>query len=297
VAPLHRRRPHGFEPARLAAEGIRSVAFYCNTAPWQSEPAAVWFEQAYGHLGIEVYDIKGLAFLDDIPGFCKFLDGSGDAIDQMSPHCRTDPATATHSCAGRGFPCPPPVVLDDFGPEALGAGWAEGWYAPCGDAYGGPVRYHHDGAADKGAVSADYFAAGLRPGCWQLEEHHPGANPLCARYLPAEVPLTVHAGLAVHAAAVDQSVGGGRWNQVGRYQLDGGHARLSLSNAGTASNCAAGSCYWVADAFRLSWHGETCGAAPVRLGLGRIVALHHLSCTAYIVALDLTWGLLAQTIN
>ena len=61
----------------------------------------------------------------------------------MSPHCAADPATATHSCAGRGDPCPPPVVLDGFGPEALGTGWAEGWYATCGDAYGGPVRYHH----------------------------------------------------------------------------------------------------------------------------------------------------------
>ena len=58
---------HGFDPARIQSENITTVAFYCWTAPWQSEPAAIWFAQQYPD--ITVYDLKGLSYLDDIPGF------------------------------------------------------------------------------------------------------------------------------------------------------------------------------------------------------------------------------------
>ena len=48
----------------------------------ESEPSAIWIDQHFGpespyaHLGIQVYDLKGLTYLDDIPDFCKFLDGT-----------------------------------------------------------------------------------------------------------------------------------------------------------------------------------------------------------------------------
>lgn len=161
-------------------------------------------------------------------------------------------------------PCPAPVVLDDFAGAAQSTTWAEGWYTPCGDAYGGhqPVDFHHDNADNKGLVSADYYAQGLTPGCWLVEEHHPGRNPLCARFLPTTAPLTIYGGDggATATATVNQAVNGGQWNPVGRYML-AGHAHLQLSNRGS-TECAAGrdSCYWIADAFRLSWHGPVCDA-------------------------------------
>ena len=78
-------------------------------------------------------------------------------------------------------PCPVPVVLDDFAGGASSTGWSEGWYQPCGDAYGShqPVDFHHDNAESKGDVSVEYVAENLRAGCWLVEEHHPGENPLC----------------------------------------------------------------------------------------------------------------------
>ena len=92
---------HGFDPSRIVSENITSVAFYCWTQPWQSEPAAIWFANEYPE--ITVYDLKGLSFLDDIPGFCQFIDGDQAFIDQMSqmdngPQCLAS-ETGTHQCA------------------------------------------------------------------------------------------------------------------------------------------------------------------------------------------------------
>ena len=92
---------HGFDPARIQSENITTVAFYCWTAPWQSEPAAIWFAQQYPD--ITVYDLKGLSYLDDIPGFCQFIDGNQAFIDQMTamdngPTCAAH-ETGTHECA------------------------------------------------------------------------------------------------------------------------------------------------------------------------------------------------------
>ncbi len=92
---------HGFDPARVRSENMTTVAFYCWTAPWQSEPAAIWFAQQ--HPDVTVYDLKGLSYLDDIPGFCQFIDGNQGFIDQMTdmdngPRCAAE-ETGTHECA------------------------------------------------------------------------------------------------------------------------------------------------------------------------------------------------------
>lgn len=92
---------HGFDTSRVRSENMTHVAFYCWTAPWQSEPAAIWFSQQYPD--VTVYDLKGLSYLDDIPGFCQFIDGNQDFIDQMTamdngPRCAAD-ETGTHQCA------------------------------------------------------------------------------------------------------------------------------------------------------------------------------------------------------
>ena len=87
---------HGFDTDRIAAENITKVAFYCWTQPWQSEPAAQWFDAQFPH--VDVYDLKGLSYLDDIPGFCKFIDGQQHMIQQMAPHCSMD-EVASHECA------------------------------------------------------------------------------------------------------------------------------------------------------------------------------------------------------
>ena len=117
---------HGFDPARVQSENMTTVAFYCWTAPWQSEPAAIWFAQQ--HPDVTVYDLKGLSYLDDIPGFCQFIDGNQQFINQMTdmdngPRCAAE-ETGTHECA-EGTPearaqAMDPVIPADF-TEGIGA--------------------------------------------------------------------------------------------------------------------------------------------------------------------------------
>lgn len=122
---------HGFDPARVHSENMTHVAFYCWTAPWQSEPAAIWFSQQYPD--VTVYDLKGLSYLDDIPGFCQFIDGDQAFIDQMTdmdngPRCAPED-TGTHECA-EGTPearaqAMDPEIPPDF-TQGIGADQAEG---------------------------------------------------------------------------------------------------------------------------------------------------------------------------
>ena len=84
-----------FDLRRLYDGSIRKVAFYCWIAPWESEPASLWFDANFGHLGIETYDMKGLTYLDDIPGFCPFINGTPELIEQMGPQCAN---AQPHTC-------------------------------------------------------------------------------------------------------------------------------------------------------------------------------------------------------
>lgn len=112
-----------FDPERLATQNITSVAFYCWNSPWQSEPAAQWFAQQYGAQGVQVYDIKGLSYLDDIPGMCEHIDGDEAAIREHSPHCATEGGVGSRS-ADRCKRAPAPAALpvdDDWTPAEKAA--------------------------------------------------------------------------------------------------------------------------------------------------------------------------------
>lgn len=90
-----------FDPERLATQNITTVAFYCWNDPWESEPAAQWFAQQYGNQGVQVYDIKGLSYLDDVPGMCQYIDGDEEAIAQHSPHCAAEGGVGMRSGVNR----------------------------------------------------------------------------------------------------------------------------------------------------------------------------------------------------
>ena len=98
-----------FDPERLATQNITSVAFYCWNDPWESEPAAQWFAQQYGDQGVQVYDIKGLAYLDDVPGMCQYIDGDEEAIAMHSPHCVEEGGVGRRSGTNR---CNPEQLRD-----------------------------------------------------------------------------------------------------------------------------------------------------------------------------------------
>ena len=106
-------------------------------------------------------------------------------------------------------PSPPPwagewagetFVINDFDFEVVGVNWLEGSYGGCHDShgdYGGTwddqLDFHHDGAQNKGGVSATYHLANMPfAGCLEVREWHPGGSSACSQYLPYEVPIFVH---------------------------------------------------------------------------------------------------------
>jgi hypothetical protein len=147
-------------------------------------------------------------------------------------------------------------VLDDV--DATGIGWHRGTYKPClDDAYGG--MFHHDWANDKGKVNATYTFDPPKDGCYVLEEYHPGQNAQCAQYLPtnARVDVAYCKGKTTYTY-LDQSQGGGQWNILGALPyFKGWQGKITVANQGTGNTCRLGSgCFWVADAFRLTWVSE-----------------------------------------
>ena len=106
-------------------------------------------------------------------------------------------------------PSPPPwagewagetFVINDFDFEVVGVNWLEGSYGGCHDSHGDhggtwddQLDFHHDGAQNKGGVSATYHLANMPfTGCLEVREWHPGGSSACSQYLPYEVPIFVH---------------------------------------------------------------------------------------------------------
>lgn len=80
----------------IKKNNITRVGVYCWVKPWQSDPASRYLEKKFGkHL--EIYDMKGLAYLDDIPSFCKFIDGNKNALKKFAPHCAKS-KFGSHKC-------------------------------------------------------------------------------------------------------------------------------------------------------------------------------------------------------
>jgi hypothetical protein len=162
--------------------------------------------------------------------------------------------TAT-CCSGN-----PVMVLDDLDSEEVFSNTRahQGSYAPClQDAYKG--QFVHDWARDKGQVSATYSFDPPKDGCYLVEEHHPGRDYACSRYLPQAAKLEVGYCMGkTSQLSIDQSRNGGKWNPVGRWPFFKGHkGSFKMSNS-QEDSCSTGNCFWVADAFRVTWIGRTC---------------------------------------
>jgi len=190
-----------FNPQRLIDENIKNIAVFCWVAPWESEPSAIWIDQHFGpespyaHLGIQVYDLKGLTYLDDIPDFCKFLDGTPEMVAEMSPHCAGK--VNTHTCPSAVTPEVAPAVLPtvpsshiDLGAqleqldriEMTTAQLAEGIAAAIGDYYNEPVEIDLSGRPHlSGTQHVTLNPTVDKP----VREAHDGYSIL---YLPAEAP-------------------------------------------------------------------------------------------------------------
>ncbi|CAE8596827.1 unnamed protein product [Polarella glacialis] len=154
------------------------------------------------------------------------------------------------------------IVLDDSDStlSTSSANTFAGTYQPCmQDAYKG--QFHHDCAKNKGSASFEFKFDVPQDGCYSLEEHHPGGenNEMCSQYMPSDTRLDVGWCKSRNSTLyVDQSRKGAQWNFLGTFPFYvGWQGSLKTSNA-VGETCAAGNCYWVVDAFRLTRVGDVC---------------------------------------
>jgi hypothetical protein len=136
----------------------------------------------------------------------------------------------------------------------------EGSYEPCmADAYAG--QFHHDWAKNKGNAHLTYHFDPPEDGCYKLEEYHPGGagNTACSMYLPSNAKLHVEYCVGQSASLrLNQAKRGAQWNEIGEFPFYKGHVGRFTMLSSPDEVCGASSCFWVADAVRLTRRGEAC---------------------------------------
>jgi hypothetical protein len=155
------------------------------------------------------------------------------------------------------------VILDDMDSTGIleSSNSYEGSYQPCmKDAYNG--QFHHDWGRNKGTASFSFTFEAPKSGCYSIEEYHPGSDWSCSRYLPTNAALEVqHSQGQNQNYFVNQARNAAQWNEIGSHIfLSGTPGKLTMRSS-SAEQCEDSHCFWVVDAFRLTWKGEECIAA------------------------------------
>lgn len=155
-----------------------------------------------------------------------------------------------------------PIVLDDMDSTVVSEmkNAHEGSYRPCmEDAHKG--QFHHDWARNKGSASFTYKFMPQADGCYVIEEHHPGSSMACSQYLPRNARLDLdYCRGKKDTLYINQAENGAQWNKIGEYMFyEGVEGRLTMRNAPEEKCATQGNCFWIADAFRLTWKSQKCG--------------------------------------
>jgi len=200
-----------------------------------------------------------------------------------SPCCQ-DGSNPWHShrgaaAAGDDFTCQAPstlvavaakqapvqVILDDMDStlNLQGVNAHEGSYAPCmKDAY--KNQFHHDWGQNKGSAKFSFTFEPPQSGCYKIDEYHPGGknNWACTQYMPRNAKLDIEQGQGqVQSYTINQAENGAQWNAIGSQMFSAGKAAKLIMKNSPNEQCADSTCFWVADAFRLTWTGETCSSS------------------------------------
>jgi hypothetical protein len=136
----------------------------------------------------------------------------------------------------------------------------EGSYTPCmKDAYKG--QFHHDWAMNKGRASFTFSFQAPKSGCYRIDEYHPGQDPACSRYMPrnARLDFEINQVLA-ETHYINQAEKSAQWNEVGSHMFSEGQAAKLVMRNSHEEKCLTPPCFWMADAFRLTWTGEVCSS-------------------------------------
>jgi hypothetical protein len=152
-----------------------------------------------------------------------------------------------------------PIVIDDSTP---GASWGSSGATECSAAgYDGTFRYST-------GIAQAFFEHEItvsKSGCYLIEEYHPaiatdGTAGSCSGLAPQKhVPLRVDYCRGQTAkTSVDQTINGDRWNEIGLLPFYvGWEGSIALGE-----NCPDDSCFWLLDAFRLTWLADSCSEVP-----------------------------------
>lgn len=204
------------------------------------------------------------------------LDGSGPshngahAVDGHKIECKSTEEMEAEKAVDKltqlntpDTPSIDPIVLDDMTAKPNNAvleNAHEGSYQPCmADAYNG--QFHHDWAQKSTSSSFAFKFMPPASGCYSLEEYHPGSQQACARYMPSNSHLDVdhHGGMST--LYINQAQNPAKWNEIGMFMFSkGDEGRLIMKNS-AQEKCGMGSggdCFWVVDAFRLTWKAHQC---------------------------------------
>jgi len=154
------------------------------------------------------------------------------------------------------------IILDDMDETLTTTSKStfEGTFEPCQrDAFGG--QFHHDWARNKGEAYFKFTFEVPQDGCYSLEEHHPGADPVCSSYLPSNARLDIDWCKGGKTTMyMDQSTKGGQWNYLGIFPFYvGWEGHLNVSTSAD-EKCGTGSsyCFMMVDAFRLTRVADSC---------------------------------------
>jgi len=145
---------------------------------------------------------------------------------------------------------PQPLVLDDAGASIRGGSHCAGG--------GYNNGFHHNGVG----VGQDFAVWNFTvrtSGCYLVEEYHPPSS--CSGHALGRVPLRIDFSRGQAAwTSVNQSSRGGRWNSLGFLPFDANWpSRIAFSSSELSDYaCPQQGCFWVADAFRLSYLTPSC---------------------------------------
>jgi len=121
---------------------------------------------------------------------------------------------------------------------------------------------HHNGGqtAPNDPAVAEFTFDPPKSGCYEIEEYHPAVG--CAGFKAgSRVPVRIdYCKGRVAMGLVDQSRNGGKWNYVTKLPFYVGHqGKISVTRQEFPTDlCPKNDCFYMADAFRLTWVSEQC---------------------------------------
>eukprot|EP00933_Yihiella_yeosuensis_P056544 TRINITY_DN55790_c0_g1_i1.p1 TRINITY_DN55790_c0_g1~~TRINITY_DN55790_c0_g1_i1.p1 ORF type:complete len:451 (+),score=104.53 TRINITY_DN55790_c0_g1_i1:111-1463(+) len=174
-----------------------------------------------------------------------------------------------------------PIILDDSDSSGVQTEHTVVGKCPC--LSGGYNGHHHTAKGwNRDKAYMTYTFTVPQDGCYKLEEHHPKAiEGKCASAMPTNARLDVDWCRGRSSTIyIDQSQKSSQWNTIGHFPFYTSQpGRLKLS-ASSGQQCQRGTkCFWVADAFRVTYVGARCNDHTIAAASTAVTSQQQMSTT------------------